>query len=83
MLSVLVFVRARPYFAVPVDVIAMVKYAVVAVATTWLAATVLADAHVLIRIGAVFVLYCLTMLVVDRDVRNVVKIVAGKVRGRG
>jgi O-antigen/teichoic acid export membrane protein len=82
-LSVVIFVRARPYFVVPVDVVAMLKYAVVAVAATWLAATVLADAHVVIKIGIVFVLYCLVMLAVDRDVRNVAKIVVGKVRGRG
>jgi O-antigen/teichoic acid export membrane protein len=82
-LSALVFIRARPYFKVPVDAIAMVRYAVIAVATTWLVATVLADMHVLIRIGAVFVLYCLAVLALDRDVRNIVKLGVGKLRGRG
>ena len=81
-LTVTVFVRSRPYFAVPLDVISMVKYAVVAVATTWLVATVLADFHVLVRVAVVFVLYCLALLVVDRDVRHWVGVAVRRVRGR-
>ncbi len=80
-LTVVVFVRSRRYFAVPVDLISMIKYAAVAIATTWLVATTLAGTHVLIRVGAVFVLYCLALLVVDRDVRHWVKVAVRKVRG--